>query len=661
MQQPGQNAIQLLDTHCIDHIAAGEVVERPASVVKELLENSLDAGATQITIDLQGGGLTLISVADNGCGMAPADAQLCTQRHATSKLRCPADLQRIATLGFRGEALSSVGAISELCITTRQADDETGYCVKLRGGKALYSGAAAAARGTCVTVRDLFYNTPARRKFMRAPATEQAHTLEAVGRVMLGARHAGVVLRSESRCLLDVAAEASGPQRVAAVLKPKLRTIRAFLARDDAANLRVSGYLGVPELERAEAKSIWLFVNGRFVRDRMLLRAVTAATQGRAGPKSSIAVVLFVDMDPATVDVNVHPQKTEVRFADAHAVYRVVTQALGSGLVQAADLFAAQVPSGPRVPVCDAPASATPDSERGGRSHTPNAGGGQPVLRQEPVAKASRSASVAGGAPHSDDLAAASRPVVGRLTQCGPEDSGARPAVCSPQVGRFVDSTSTSDGGLLAGAARLPADPTGPAQQCLPTSPRSTATCLAILHGRYGICLLPSQQLLVLDYPRWSRARLHRELCATAKPLAQHTLLLPETFVAEPPVDTWLQAHGESLQAYGFAIEPVAPRCYAVKSVPLAVRHGPAAAMAVAAAQRAARADATAEAIWNAILAVPRPMPDRAALQAEVQDLDLRADAADLAEGLALLDTAALAELTHPGAAQRRLNISRLG
>jgi DNA mismatch repair protein MutL len=650
MKQSGDNAIQLLDTHCIDHIAAGEVVERPASVVKELLENSLDAGATQITIDLQGGGLSLISVADNGCGMAPADAQLCTQRHATSKLRCPADLQRIATLGFRGEALSSVGAISELCIATRRAGDETGYCVKVRGGKSLYSGAAAAARGTCVTVRDLFYNTPARRKFMRAPATEQAHTLEAVGRVMLGARHAGVVLRSESRCLLDVAAEASGPQRVTAVLKPKLRDIRAFLARDDELGLRVSGYLGVPELERAEAKSIWLFVNGRFVRDRMLLRAVTAATQGRAGPKSSIAVVLFVDMDPASVDVNVHPQKTEVRFADAHAVYRVVTQALGSGLVQASDLFAAQVPSGPRVAVADAPASAAPQRADGGENtletcdlpHTavPAVPNGAPHSADSAVVSAD--SAVVHGAPHS-----ASRAVAGSA----PHSAG-REAAWSP----------VQDRGRRAGGASLPESPMGPVQQSLLSSSQSSVTCLAILHGRFGIFLLPNEQLMVLDYPRWSTAQLHRTLCAvTPTSPAQHTLLLPETFVAQSPLDTWLQAHSESLQAYGFAIEPVAPRCYAVTAVPLALKHGPAADMAIAAAQRAARADATAEAMWTAILAVPRPMPDRAALQAAVQDLDLTACAADPAGGLALLDAAALAELTNPHAAYKRLNISRLG
>ncbi len=345
-------SIRRLASAVIDRIAAGEVIERPASVVKELLENAVDAGASQIEIDIERGGLGRVVVSDDGQGIRASELGLAVERHATSKLSAAEDLFRIRSLGFRGEALSAIASVSRLTLTSRRRDSEAGRRLVLEGGKVTTDEETGCPVGTTVDVRDLFYNTPARRKFMRAPATEQSHVIEACARVMLGAPACGLVLRSGQRRLLDVPAapgddlELRG-QRVRSVLKPRVERVLPFRSSyragagerdsDDSqeTGILVTGFLAPPQIVRRDNKGVWFLVNGRHVRDRTLQRAMLDAYGVILARGTYPVRVVEVSMSPASVDVNVHPQKSEVRFADSRSVYRAVSTALTQALAEA--------------------------------------------------------------------------------------------------------------------------------------------------------------------------------------------------------------------------------------------------------------------------------------------------------------------------------------
>ncbi len=329
--------IAVLDDHVIDQIAAGEVIERPASAVKELLENAFDAGAKAVQVELEEGGLERITVSDDGVGMTAKDARLCIHRHATSKLRSVEDLSAIHSYGFRGEALSSIGAVSELSIATRRREDRLGTRVEVRGGELLTVEAFGGAFGTSIDVRHLFFNTPARRKFMRAPATEQAHVVEAALRVALGARRGGVVVSAGTRRLLDIPEDQPEAERVKAALGPRVRDL-VPIVHDGGEGVTVSGYVTSLDTLRNDTKGTWFFVNGRFVRERLLQRALVEVFRPQLPPGRYPMAVVYIDVDPESVDVNVHPQKLEVRFSDSSAVYRALTAALTSLFVSGAFL-----------------------------------------------------------------------------------------------------------------------------------------------------------------------------------------------------------------------------------------------------------------------------------------------------------------------------------
>ncbi len=326
-QPPADDArIRVLPSDLIDRIAAGEVIERPASVVKELVENAIDAGARHIEVDVTEGGLSRIVVIDDGRGMSPRDAKTSILRHATSKLAHPDDLFAIRTLGFRGEALSSVASVSRMTVTTRRASDVTATRIKVVAGEVESVTEVGAPVGTCFEVEDLFFNTPARRKFMRSPATEQAHVVEAALRVVLGASECGIVVTNGERRLLDVPEDASDEARLVAALGAKVDRVYPFaLTRDD---VRVSGYVTDPETARSDTKGLWFFVNGRFVRDRMLQRAVLDGYRTLVERGRYPVCVVHIEVSADAVDVNVHPQKLEVRFRDGQVVFRVIGAAL---------------------------------------------------------------------------------------------------------------------------------------------------------------------------------------------------------------------------------------------------------------------------------------------------------------------------------------------
>ncbi|HKQ60862.1 MAG TPA: DNA mismatch repair endonuclease MutL, partial [Candidatus Polarisedimenticolaceae bacterium] len=322
--------IRVLPDALVNRIAAGEVVERPASVVKELIENSLDAGATRVEVALVAGGKQRIEVGDDGAGMDRDDALLSLERHATSKLRGLEELERIPTLGFRGEALASICAVSEFELATSDADGR-GTRIEVRGGRILRVEQAGLPRGTTVRAQRLFFNVPARRKFLRSDATELAATLRWVTR--LAVAHPGVAfqVREGDRAVLQAPASADTRERIAQVFGRTLaERLLPFAAERDG--VRVHGFAGRPvdALSRRDAQLY--FVAGRAVQDRLLAHAIAAAYGNTLPGDRHPALFLFVELEPGALDVNVHPQKTEVRFRDGSRVHDLVRAAAAAVL-----------------------------------------------------------------------------------------------------------------------------------------------------------------------------------------------------------------------------------------------------------------------------------------------------------------------------------------
>jgi len=327
--------IQRLPDDLVDKIAAGEVVERPASVVKELVENAIDAEARSVHVEIADGGVGLVRVRDDGCGMSRADAELALERHATSKLRALADLQAIATHGFRGEALPSIAAVSELVLRTCAAGESAGTEVAASYGRRRYLRDAGHPRGTTVEVRELFGTVPARRKFLRSASTEAAHVAEAVTLLALARPSTGFFLRSGERAIVDAPGVDGLAPRLAQLFGA--RALEDLLAVEGGLEwATVRGFVSRPDRPRPSRPDLRLFVNRRAVRDRALAKAVLEAFRSAGAGDRGFAAYLFLELPPHLVDVNVHPAKTEVRFADTRTVWsaveRAVRQALSAGV-----------------------------------------------------------------------------------------------------------------------------------------------------------------------------------------------------------------------------------------------------------------------------------------------------------------------------------------
>ena len=322
--------IRILDENVANQIAAGEVVERPASVAKELLENALDAGATAITVEVDGGGVERLRIVDNGHGMSVEDARIAFQRHATSKLREAADLNHIGTLGFRGEALPSIASVSKVSVRTREPDALGATLIRIDGGKHIETTQAAGPVGTEFVVRDLFYNVPARRKFLKKPTTESSHIQEAVQRLALCYPEVAFRLVKDGRSAIDFPRHDSLATRAAAVFGK--RVCSNLIEVDVPGPFGLDGLLGPPSEARATARHYHTFINGRYVRDRVLMAAIQSAYSTRLPRGRHPFVVLRLRLPAEAVDVNVHPAKTEVRFVDTGAVHRLVARALGQAI-----------------------------------------------------------------------------------------------------------------------------------------------------------------------------------------------------------------------------------------------------------------------------------------------------------------------------------------
>src|ERR1700720_773396 len=355
--------IHVLSENVANKIAAGEVVERPASVAKELLENSLDAGSTRIRIQVEAGGKKLIQITDNGCGMVRDDAMLAFERHATSKIKDTDDLLSIATLGFRGEALPSIASVSRLHLETRAEEEAAGTVVEINGGKMSRVEEAGLPLGTSITIRDLFFNVPARKKFLRAESTELSHIASLVTHYALAHPEKHFELHSATNAMLIAPPVAGYSERVYQVFgKETLDQLIAVAAvqmlehvglpqpppwrrkEADSENesgprspgeMRLHGFVSKPEIQKLNRNSIYVFVNARLIRDRLIQHGLTEAYRNIIPPTVFPVVLLFLEMPPGEVDVNVHPSKTEVRFRQSSVMHDFVRDTARAALMKA--------------------------------------------------------------------------------------------------------------------------------------------------------------------------------------------------------------------------------------------------------------------------------------------------------------------------------------
>ncbi len=374
--------IHRLSTRLANQIAAGEVVERPASVVKEVLENSLDAGATRVDVDVESGGSKLIRIRDDGQGIPSDDLPLALARHATSKIASLEDLERVGSLGFRGEALASIGSVSRLSLTSNNdADSSAGSCAVCEGREMdVEVKPAPHPRGTTVEVRDLFFNTPARRKFLRTEKTEFNHLEEVVKRLALARFDVGFTLRHNGRVIHQLRpadSEAEQRRRVASLCGPAFME-QAILIEREVPGLRLWGWVGLPTFSRSQADLQYFFVNGRVIRDKLVAHAVKQAYRDVLYHGRHPAFVLYLELDPAQVDVNVHPTKHEVRFRDGREVHNFIFSSLHRAL---ADVRPADQVAEPTVALAG---GGTVDTGTGEISHQGGLAWGEASRQTEP-------------------------------------------------------------------------------------------------------------------------------------------------------------------------------------------------------------------------------------------------------------------------------------
>ncbi|MCB1915346.1 MAG: DNA mismatch repair endonuclease MutL [Rhodocyclaceae bacterium] len=494
-------SIQLLPDLLINQIAAGEVVERPASVLKELLENAVDAGGRSIEVQLEQGGIRRIRVADDGCGIAPGELTLALARHATSKIACLDDLERVGTMGFRGEALAAIAGVTRLAITSRAHGESHAWKIEAGRGEPV---PAALTEGTVVDVADLYYNTPARRKFLKTDATEFAHCDEAFRRVALARPDLAMQLAHNGRITHRL--PVSDAQRRIRALMGDDFVAHARTLEADAGLLRLGGMASLPAYSRSGRDAQYFFVNGRFVRDKLIAHAVREAYADILHGSRHPAFVLFLDVDPATVDVNVHPAKVEVRFRESRAVHQFVLHALrrvlgGSGAAEPVAVTAAR-------PVNTA--EPAPPAGGGWPGHPPD-GAGQGRLAMD---SASRS--------YFDFAMPAARP---------------------PQ---HLDAPSVGED------AAVP--PLGFA--------------LAQLHGVY-VLAQNADGLVLVDMHAAHERILYEKLKAVldGTPAVQR-LLIPAVFAASAREMATAEAQRDTLQAMGFEVAAAGPGELAVRTVP---------------------------------------------------------------------------------------------
>ena len=534
-----QRAIRELPDELVSQIAAGEVVERPASVVRELVDNALDAGATQITLRLLAGGVRLISVEDDGMGIAASELPLALRRHATSKIVSLHELESVGTMGFRGEALAAIASVSELALLSRTAQADTAMRLDGRSGEL---EPTARAVGTTVEVKELFYSTPARRKFLKTDATELAHCIEAVRRHALARPEVGFAIWHEGklieqwRACRDLSPEQALDQRLADVLGEDFVT-QSVRVEYEHHGVTVRGRAGVPDAARSRGDQQFAYVNGRYVRDKVIVHAARSAYEDVLHGQRQPVYALYVDIDPMRVDVNVHPTKIEVRFRDSRDVHHAVRHAVENAL------------AAPRA------------HQREGASSTPEA---------------------SGDANLSSPSAWASTP---SPTSGSPSWQQTR----MPLAGHTVNDLQTLWSPTSAPLAERSASYAVPRPSEWPLG-----RALAQLHGVY-ILAENEQGLILVDMHAAHERIVYEQLKQQmdAHQLDAQPLLIPATFAATPQEIATAQDSADTLRALGLDMSVLSAKTLAVRSVPSHLAQGDAVALARSVLSELAQHDAS--------------------------------------------------------------------
>ena len=605
--------IALMPEELANQIAAGEVVERPASVVKELVENSLDAGAQRIDVDIENGGLGMVRITDDGAGMGPEDAELCLLRHATSKLRCADDLFRLQTMGFRGEALASIASVSRLTLTTRTKDAVAAYRITTAGGqKVSPSREVGGSVGTQLEIRDLFFNVPARLKFMKTEATECGHIAESLVRLSLAFPGVHFKLRLKGKVTLDLPPHKSPLERSRAALSARGKGAgipALYLAQHSGDGISIEAHLGAPDDATTTPRNVFLLVNHRFVRDRALLHAAQAGYGELLERGRYPLLVLHLNLDASTVDVNVHPQKLEVRMAGADAVYSLVRTALRNVCIQAPWLVGVAAPVRQYVvggspgmaqearPAYGSEPSAThraesdysavdalftqpgqarlPDTrpEAGERSRRPSSGGGAVAEHQLPLQPQ-------WGAGLAEHRARLKQAVQLYAPSAGPSpEPGAEPPVAAADAAATAPAEDLPEPGATgvaadgdSGLAARPAIVSSQGEGAGTSVTRMTLSAmnyLGQLLGTYLLCEGDGELLLIDQHAAHERVVYERLRRAHADaPLLAQRLLFPASLELDAKRSALLEEHGELLTHLGFEVRPFGGRSFALCAAP---------------------------------------------------------------------------------------------
>ncbi|VWC69177.1 DNA mismatch repair protein [Burkholderia aenigmatica] len=544
-------AIQPLPDQLISQIAAGEVVERPASVVKELLENAMDAGARTLRIVLEEGGVKRISITDDGCGIPPDELALALMRHATSKIRSLEELEAVATLGFRGEALASIASVAEMSITSRTAD--AAHAMKIDAQTGVLSPAAGAT-GTTIEVRELYFNTPARRKFLKSEQTEFGHCLEMIRRAALARPDVAISVLHNGKAVEHWNATEPA-QRVAKILGDSFAT--AHLPLDEQAGpLAVYGCAGLPTASRGRADQQYFFVNGRFVRDKLLTHAVRAAYEDVLHGDRYPSYVLFLDLPPEAVDVNVHPSKIEVRFRDSrsihqyvfHAVQRALARHAGASPETTAGGHAAHLEPAPRGPssFLDTPLGQSQGHATGGGgfSSPSSSSTGNTWMRQARMTQ--------GTLPVAQPLALYD-------ALFGRKDTGAGTPDGTTTVARDATDAPLAP---LPGFTASPIAATAHDEQPL-------GFALGQIHGIY-VLAQNAHGLVIVDMHAAHERILYEQFknALADRSVAVQALLLPISMTATPIEIGTVEEERDTLESLGFDLAVLSPTTLAIRAVP---------------------------------------------------------------------------------------------
>ncbi|CAB3781226.1 DNA mismatch repair protein MutL [Paraburkholderia ultramafica] len=569
-------AILPLPDQLISQIAAGEVVERPASVVKELLENALDAGAQTLRILLDEGGVKRISITDDGCGIPENELALALMRHATSKIRSLAELEAVATLGFRGEALASIASVAQMTITSRTADAPHAVRVDAQTG---VLSPAAGTQGTTIEVRELYFNTPARRKFLKSEQTELGHCLEQIRRAALARPDVAISVLHNGKAVEHWNAS-EPPVRVAKILGETFAT--AHLPLDESAGpLAVYGCAGLPTASRGRADQQYFFVNGRFVRDKLLTHAVRAAYEDVLHGDRYPSYVLFLDLPPEGVDVNVHPSKIEVRFRDSRSIHQFVFHAVQRALARHA--------------------GASPETTAGGHAaHLEPSAGGPASFGATPLggagvggssfgSGASSGMGVSGGNFGASGLGGGADGGFGSSSQPGNTwmrkarmTQGTLPvaqplAFYDALFGRKDTNTATAEGATLFEARDPAAETASPYNASAPyASPAFNAAdeqplgfALGQIHGIY-VLAQNAHGLVIVDMHAAHERILYEQFknALADRTIAVQPLLIPQTMQADPIEIGTVEEERDTLDALGFDLAVLSPTTLAIRAVP---------------------------------------------------------------------------------------------